>query len=95
MSGANMAAQPKLERAPLPQAVNVVDLGQARAAEIQRMELLLRDDTASALGLLTQGVPGVPQDTLAFRRGPLGSSPDSEIAIGNAHTLVPGPLARL
>jgi hypothetical protein len=39
-------------------------------------------------GLLTQGVPGVP-------RGPLGSSPDRERGIGNAHTLVPGPLARL
>jgi hypothetical protein len=46
-------------------------------------------------GLLTQGVPVVPQDPLAPRRGPLGSSPDRESAIGNAPALVPGPLARL
>jgi hypothetical protein len=46
-------------------------------------------------GLLTQGVPGVPQDSLAPRRGPLGPSPDKEIAIGNAPALVPGPLAGL
>jgi hypothetical protein len=41
-------------------------------------------------GLLTQGVPGVPQDPLAPRRGPIGPSPDRE----NAPALVPGPLAR-
>jgi hypothetical protein len=46
-------------------------------------------------GLLTQGVPGVPQDPLAPRRGPLGPSPDRESSIGNAPVLVPGPLARL
>jgi hypothetical protein len=46
-------------------------------------------------GLLTQGVPGVPQDPSAPRRGPLGSSPDRESAIGNAPALVPGPVARL
>jgi hypothetical protein len=46
-------------------------------------------------GLLTQGVPNVPQDPFAPRRGPLGSSPDRDRDIGNAHTLVPGPLARL
>ena len=46
-------------------------------------------------GLLTQGVPGVPRDPFAPRRGPLGSSPDRESAIGNAHGLVPGPLALL
>jgi hypothetical protein len=46
-------------------------------------------------GLLTQGVPGVPQDPLAPRRGPLGSSPYRERGIGNAHTLVPGAWARL
>jgi hypothetical protein len=46
-------------------------------------------------GLLTQGVLGVPQDPLAPRRGPLGSSPDRKSAIGNAPALVPGPLARL
>jgi hypothetical protein len=40
-------------------------------------------------GLLTQGVPGVPQDPFAPRRGPLGSSPDGESATGNAPTLVP------
>jgi hypothetical protein len=40
-------------------------------------------------GLLTRGVLGVPQDTFAPRRGPLGSSPDREDAIGDAHTLVP------
>ena len=32
-------------------------------------------------GLLTQGVPGVPQDPLAPRRGPLGSSADRDRAI--------------
>jgi hypothetical protein len=48
-----------------------------------------------ASGLLTQGVPRVPQDPLAPRRGPLGPSPDRESAIGNAPALVPGPLARL
>ena len=46
-------------------------------------------------GLLTQGVSGVPQDPLAPHRGPLGSSPDRDSAIGNATTLEPGPLARL
>jgi hypothetical protein len=46
-------------------------------------------------GLLTQGVPGVPQDPLMPRRGPLGSAPDREKAIGNADALVPGPSARL
>ena len=45
-------------------------------------------------GLLTQGVLGVSHDPFAPRRGPLGSSPYREAAIGNAHTLVPGPLAR-
>ena len=44
--------------------------------------------------LLTQGVPGVPQDPFSPRRGPLDSSPYREAAIRNAHTLVPGPLAR-
>jgi hypothetical protein len=34
---------------------------------------------------------GVPQDPFAPRRGPLGPSPYRKIAIGNAHTLVPGP----
>jgi hypothetical protein len=51
-----------------------------------------------AAGLLTQGVPGVPQDPVAPRGGPLGSSPDRERAIGwigNAPALVPGPSARL
>ena len=33
-------------------------------------------------GLLTQGVPGVPQDALVPRRGPLGSSPDRQSAKG-------------
>ena len=46
-------------------------------------------------GLLTQGVLGVPQDPFAPRRGPLVSSPDRERGIGDAYTLVPGPLARL
>ena len=47
-------------------------------------------------GCQLTGVPGVPQqDPLAPRRGPLGSSPDRESAIGNAPALVPGPLARL
>ena len=36
----------------------------------------------------------VLQDPLAPRRGPLGSSPDRESALGNAPALVPGPLAR-
>jgi hypothetical protein len=44
-------------------------------------------------GLLTQGVPGVPQDPFAPRRGPLGSSPDRESAIGNTSALVAVPLA--
>jgi hypothetical protein len=35
-------------------------------------------------GPLTQGLPGVPQDPLAPRRGPLESSLDRESAIGNA-----------
>ena len=39
--------------------------------------------------------PGVPQDPLAPRRGPLGSSPDRGGAVGNAPALVPGPLTRL
>jgi hypothetical protein len=46
----------------------------------------------------SSGVPGVPQDPLAPRRGPLGrfgSSPDRERAIGNAPALVPEPSARL
>jgi hypothetical protein len=43
-------------------------------------------------GLLTQGVPGVPPDPFAPRRGPLGSSPDRESATGNAPARVPGPL---
>jgi hypothetical protein len=46
-------------------------------------------------GLLTQGVPGVPQDPLAPLPGPLESSPDRESATGNAPALVPGPLAAL
>jgi arylsulfatase B/arylsulfatase I/J len=46
-------------------------------------------------GLLTQGVPGVPQDPLAPSCGPLGSSPDRKSSLGNAPALVPGPLARL
>jgi hypothetical protein len=50
---------------------------------------------ASKAGLLIQGVPGVPQDPLAPRRGPLGSSPDRGGAVGNAPALVPGPLTRL
>jgi hypothetical protein len=36
---------------------------------------------------LTQGVPGVPQDPFAPRRGPLGPSRDWDSAIGNACTL--------
>jgi hypothetical protein len=43
-------------------------------------------------GLITQGVPGVPQDPLAPRRGPLRPSPDRDSAIGSAPALVPGPL---
>ena len=50
---------------------------------------------AFTAGLLTQGVPRVPQDPSAPRRGPLGYSPDRESAIGNAPALVPGSLARL
>jgi hypothetical protein len=46
-------------------------------------------------GLLTQGVPGVPQDPLAPPCGPLRYSPVRERAIGNAPALVPGLLARL
>ena len=42
--------------------------------------------------LLTQGVLGVPQDPFAPRRGPLGSSPDRDSAIGNALALVPEDL---
>ena len=38
-------------------------------------------------GLLTQGVPGVPQDPLTPRRGPLGPSLDRERAIRNAPAL--------
>ena len=49
----------------------------------------------SAAGLLTQGVPGVLQDPLAPRRGPLGPSPYRESASVNALALVPGPLAGL
>jgi hypothetical protein len=46
-------------------------------------------------GLLTEGVLGVPQDPLALRRGPLGSS-----LVGTRHrkcaraSIVPGPLVR-
>ena len=40
-------------------------------------------------GLLTQGVPGVPQDPLAPRRRPLGSSPDRNSAVGNVPALLP------
>jgi hypothetical protein len=36
-----------------------------------------------------------PPDPVAPRRGPLGSSPDRDSAIGNVPALVPGPLARL
>jgi hypothetical protein len=39
--------------------------------------------------------PGVPQDPFAPRRGPLGPIPYRGIAIGNAHTLAPGPVAWL
>jgi hypothetical protein len=46
-------------------------------------------------GLLTQGVPGVPQDPFAPHRRPLISYPDRESPIGNAPALVPGPVARL
>jgi hypothetical protein len=46
-------------------------------------------------GLLTRGVPWVPPDPLAPRRGPLGFSPDRESAIVNAPTLVQGPLPRM
>jgi hypothetical protein len=45
-------------------------------------------------GLLTQGVPGSPEDPCAPRRGPIGPSPDRESAIRNAPALVPVPLAR-
>jgi hypothetical protein len=38
----------------------------------------------------SQGGPGVPQDPLAPRPGPLGSSRDRESAIGNAPARVPG-----
>ena len=44
----------------------------------------------------SRGPAGVPRDPFAPRRGPLGSSPDREGAIGNAPTdTVPGHLARL
>jgi hypothetical protein len=46
------------------------------------------DPTLEA-GLITQGVPRVPQDPLAPHRGPLGSPSDRESVIGNA--LVPAP----
>ena len=55
----------------------------------------LEGDEMYPAGLLTQGVPGVPQDPLAPRRGTLGPSLDRESAIGNAPALVPGSLARL
>jgi hypothetical protein len=48
-----------------------------------------RADFEYCPGLLTQGVPGVPQDPFAPRRGPLGPFPDRERAIGNAPALVP------
>jgi hypothetical protein len=44
---------------------------------------------------ITQGVPGVPQDPLAPRRGPLRSSAYRERAIENVPALVPGLLAGL
>jgi hypothetical protein len=52
------------------------------------------DGAAFEAGLQTRGAgPGgpIPQDPLAPRRGPLGSSPDRQSAIGNAPALVPGP----
>ena len=55
----------------------------------------LEGDELYAAGLLTQGVPGVPQDSLAPRRGPLGPSPDRESPIENAPALLLGPSARL
>ena len=45
-------------------------------------------------GLLTEEVPGVPQDPLAPRRGPLVTSPARNIAVENAPAVAPGPLAR-
>jgi hypothetical protein len=54
-----------------------------------------RDDLKDGFmsGLITQGVPGVPQDSLAPRPGPFGPPPDREGAIGNAPALAPGHLA--
>ena len=54
--------------------------------------------TAPTGAAISKGPAGVPQDPFAPCRGPLGSSPDRERAIGwigNAPVLVPGPLARL
>jgi hypothetical protein len=48
-----------------------------------------------AAGLLTQWVPGVPQDPFAPRQGPLAPSPYRKSSIGKAPALVPGPAARL
>ena len=41
------------------------------------------------------GIPGVPHDPFAPRRGPLGPSPDMERAIETVLALGRGPLARL
>jgi hypothetical protein len=49
--------------------------------------LLKMGHPLQATGLLTQGVPGVPQDPLAPRRGTLGPSLDRERAIRNAPAL--------
>jgi hypothetical protein len=69
----------------------------AAPQEEYRFELRLQggDMEGSLLGLIMQGVPGVPQNPFAPRRGPLGFSPDRESAIGNVPVIVPGLLARL
>ena len=44
---------------------------------------------------VNSGGPGVPQDPLAPRRGPLGCYPYRQSSVGNAPTLVSGLLAGL
>jgi hypothetical protein len=88
---------PELQKMPLLVLGNKIDLEPHMSKEeiIKGLNLDYIQDQPWEPGLLTQGVPGVPHDPFAPRRGPLGSSPDRESSIGNAPALVPGPLARL
>jgi hypothetical protein len=88
-----ISAGAHLDLTPQPEGTAGSAVGRLRDSEVASLQVMVR--AANSRG---PGIPageGVPQDPLAPRRGPLGSSPDGGSAIGNAPALVPGPLAPL